>query len=119
MNKYILNPAHENDTIITRTSDGTEVVVTKAIFNDYFAEMMLKNNQHHLVKLNAMYVPEVSEKKTFDQISDSVILLTSNPDEIGMKKQDQPVNVPASNQKHGKRFPKKGSQETAGLNQPK
>ena len=55
MNKYILKPEFIDCTIITKTSDGTEIVVTAQSFNDYFGELMFKNGQHHLLKVNPMW----------------------------------------------------------------
>ena len=54
MNKYILKPEFIDCTIITKTSDGTEIVVTAQSFNDYFGELMFKNGQHHLLKVNPL-----------------------------------------------------------------
>lgn len=119
MDKYILNPAHVNDTIITKTTDGHEIVVTKANFNDYFAECMLRCGQTHLVKTNAEYKEELVEKKTYVQISENVILSTLPVDQIGKPEQNQTANEPESNQKGGKRFQKKASKQTQDLNQQK
>lgn len=76
-NRYVLNPAHANDTIITRAESGQEVIVTKDTFNDYFAERMIACGQDHLVMVNPHYTESMkSEKKSFVQISENVISST-------------------------------------------
>lgn len=101
--KYYLKKEHENSTIITRNKEGRDVLVTKNNFNDYFAELMLANNQHHLVQLNHLYDEKsVSEKKTFTQISEDVISLTSTPEQIAERGQKQIVNEQESKPKRGR-----------------
>jgi hypothetical protein len=77
MDKYFLNPEFENDSIITRTDDGTEILINKFNFNDYFGDLLFKNGQTHLVRINPRWINENSnEKKTFVQVSENVISLT-------------------------------------------
>lgn len=105
MNKYFLKPEFEKDQIITRNKEGREVLVTAETFNDYFAELMINNNQHHLVSINRLYdEKDESQKKTFTQISEGVILLTSPPDKIEEPKQNQIVSEPESKPKRGRPF---------------
>ena len=81
MNKYILKPGYE--TIITKTDDGHELVITPNTFNDYFGDLMMKNNQGHLLTISSQWSEGNStEKKTFTQITENVILLTSNTEKI-------------------------------------
>jgi len=107
--KYLLNPIYADNQIITKTSDGTEILVTKDTFNDYFAECMLKNNQHHLVISNVHYDPKEDEKKSFVQTSENVITLTSTPEQIAENAQKIIVKDQESKQNVGKRFHKKAS----------
>ncbi len=94
MNKFILKPEYLDSVITTKTSDGTDIIVTKNDFNDYFAEMFIANGQHHLIKLNPHHKLDDSQKKTFTQILEDVILLTSNPLPNEEQKQSPTVNVP-------------------------
>ena len=104
MNKYYLHPDHINSVIHTKTDDGTEIIVTAATFDDYFAEMLLKRGAGHLVKINPVYLESehASEKKTFHQISEGVISLTSKPDEIDLNEQPKTVNEQESKPKRGR-----------------
>lgn len=103
--KYYLKKEHENSTIITRNREGREVLVTKNNFNDYYAELMLANNQHHLIQLNHLYDEKSAlEKKTFTQISEGVISLTSTPEQIAEKGQSQIVKESESKPKRGRPF---------------
>lgn len=77
MNKYLLKQEYIGCEIHTRTSDGTEILITDKIFNDYFAEVMIANGQHHLVRVNPLWMTENQEKKSYVQISENVISLTS------------------------------------------
>lgn len=79
MSKYFLKVEFIDSIITTKTSDGTEIVITKNDFNDSFAEMLIANGQDHLVRINPNYESIVSEKKTFVQVTDTHILLTSKP----------------------------------------
>lgn len=81
MDKYILKEGYES--IISKTSDGTEILITPSIFNDYFGDMMMQNNQGHLLIINPRWTSENSnEKKTFVQITEDVISLTSPYEQI-------------------------------------
>ena len=78
--KFKLKREHENSQIITKDKHGNDVLVTKHSFNDYFAELMLACNLGHLIELNPLYSESLeNEKKTFTQVTDNVIALTSNP----------------------------------------
>lgn len=107
MNKYFLHPNHINDTIITRSNDGTELVVNAATFNDFFAEIMIKNGQHHLIMPNKHYNEETAEKKTYQVITDTVISLTSNPLQIEEKELNQTAKEQESKPNVGRGRPRK------------
>ena len=78
--KFKLKREHENSQIITKDKSGNDVLVTKHEFNDHFAELMLANNLGHLIELNPFYEATLdNEKKTFTQVTENVIALTSNP----------------------------------------
>lgn len=101
MNKYILKPGYE--TIITKTDDGHELVITPNTFNDYFGDLMMKNNQGHLLTISSQWSEGNStEKKTFTQITENVILLTSNPEKTEKNLPNQTVKEVASKQKPGR-----------------
>lgn len=97
--KYLLNAQYIDCQMFTKTNDGTEILVTKNEFNDYFAELFLKNGQSHLVALNPNYDFKMDEKKTFNQISESVILLTLNPEQIAERQQKEIVSLQDLQQK--------------------
>ena len=107
MSKYILKPGYE--TIITKSDDGHEMLITPNTFNDYFGDLMMKNNQAHLLTINAEWAKENNtEKKTFTQITENVILLTSNPEKTESNLQNQTVNEQKSKPKRGRPFQNKG-----------
>lgn len=104
MYKYILKPDFLNADIITKTSDGTSILITAATFNDHFGEMMFKNGQQHLLTINPQWNENnSSEKKTFIQITDTHILLTSNPEPTENSSQSEIVKEQESKQKRGRR----------------
>lgn len=108
MNKYILKPEFIDCTIITKTSDGTEIVVTSQSFNDYFGELMFKNGQHHLLKVNPMWSEsQNTEKKTFVQVTEEHILLTSKVELTEENKQSETVKELVSKQNNGRGRPRK------------
>ena len=108
MDKYMIKPEYLDCTIITKTSDGTEVVITKENFNDTFGDMMFKNGQHHLLKINPQWSESLNtEKKSFVQISDTHILLTSKPELIEENKQKQTVNEQELKRNVGRGRPRK------------
>jgi hypothetical protein len=101
MSKYILKPGYE--TIITKSDDGHELLITPNTFNDYFGDLMMKNNQGHLLTISQDWVNNNStEKKTFTQITENVILLTSNQEKIEEKQQNQTVKVQELKSKGGR-----------------
>ena len=101
MNKYILKPGYE--TIITKTDDGHELVITPNTFNDYFGDLMMKNNQGHLLTISSEWSEGNStEKKTFTQITENVILLTSNHEKTDEKPLKETVKEVVSKQKPGR-----------------
>ncbi len=107
MSKYILKPGYE--TIITKSDDGHEMLITPNTFNDYFGDLMMKNNQAHLLTINTEWARENNtEKKTFTQITENVILLTSSPEKTENGLQNQTVNEPALKRKHGRQPKNKG-----------
>lgn len=101
MSKYLLKPEFINCDIHTKTSDGTEILVTASTFNDYFGELMFKNGQQHLLNINPEFV-STSEKKTFTQITDTHILLISKPDLRDEKEQSVIVDEPKLKRKPGR-----------------
>lgn len=106
MNKYFLKPGYE--TIITKSDDGHELLITPNTFNDYFGDLMMKNNQAHLLTINTEWAKENNtEKKTFTQISDNVILLTSNIEKTESSSQSQTANEQVSKPKRGRPFQNK------------
>ena len=101
MSKYILKPGYE--TIITKSDDGHEMLITPNTFNDYFGDLMMKNNQAHLLTINAEWAKENNtEKKTFTQITENVILLTSNTEKIERPSQNEIVKELGLKQKPGR-----------------
>jgi hypothetical protein len=106
MSKYILKPGYE--TIITKSDDGHELLITPNTFNDYFGDLMMKNNQGHLLTISQEWSNDnPTEKKTFTQITENVILLTSNPEKIENNSQNQTVKEQESKPKRGRPFQKK------------
>lgn len=103
--KYYLKKEHENDTIIVKNKEGRDTLITKKNFNDYYAEMIIANNYGHLIQLNHLYDEKSAlEKKTFTQISEGVISLTSTPEQIAEKGQNQIVKESESKPKRGRPF---------------
>jgi hypothetical protein len=103
MDKYILKPEYLDCDIITKTSDGTEVLVTKHTFNDHFGEMMFRNGQHSLLLINPRWNDDNNtEKKSYIQITENVISLISKPEEIVKNLQNQTVNELESKPKRGR-----------------
>jgi len=102
MSKYLLNTQFLDSIITTKTNDGTEIVVTSRDFNDEFAEMFIMNGQSHLVRLNPNFIENPSEKKTFVQVSESVISLTLNPLKSEETEQLPTVNEPTLKRKPGR-----------------
>ena len=101
MSKYILKQGYE--TIITKSDDGHELLITPNTFNDYFGDLMMKNNQAHLLTINQEWAKENNtEKKTFTQITENVILLTSNLEKTENNLQNQTVNELALKRKRGR-----------------
>lgn len=101
MSKYILKPGYE--TIITKSDDGHELLITPNTFNDYFGDLMMKNNQSHLLTISSEWAKENNtEKKTFTQISENVILLTSNTEKTENNLQNQTVNEQTLKRKPGR-----------------
>jgi len=106
-NRFKLKREHENSQIITKDKHGNDILITKHEFNDYFAECMLANNLGHLIEINPLYKEIEDEKKTFNQVSEGVIVLTSNPLQTESKPQEQTQKEKTSNSKGGKqRTPK-------------
>jgi hypothetical protein len=100
MSKYILKQGYE--TIITKSDDGHELLITPNTFNDYFGDLMMKNNQAHLLTINQEWAKENNtEKKTFTQITENVILLTSNLEKTENNLQNSTVNEPVLKRKRG------------------
>jgi len=107
MNKYTLKGEHS--VIFTRTSDGTEISFEPKDFNDAIGDLLCLNNQDHLVSINPQWQNEnTTEKKTFKQITDNVILLTSNPEQTEESSQNQTVKEPSSKRKRGRQPVNKG-----------
>jgi hypothetical protein len=101
MSKYILKQGYE--TIITKSDDGHELLITPNTFNDYFGDLMMKNNQAHLLTINQEWAKENNtEKKTFTQITENVILLTSNLEKTENNLQNSTVNEPVLKRKRGR-----------------
>jgi len=107
MSKYILKEGYE--TIITKSDDGHELLITPNTFNDYFGDLMMKNNQAHLLTINQEWAKENNtEKKTFTQITENVILLTSNLEKTENNLQNPTVNEPVLKRKRGRQPKNKG-----------
>lgn len=101
----MIKPEFIDNQIITKTSDGTEILVTAQSFNDYFGDLMFKNGQHHLLLINPQWSEsQNTEKKTFVPITDEHILLISKPDLTEKKLQKQTVNEQESKPKRGRPF---------------
>jgi hypothetical protein len=101
MQKYTLKPGHA--VIFTRTQDGTEISITPNDFNDTLGDLMCQNNQEHLLIINPEWQnANITEKKTFAQITENVILLTSNPDQTESNSQKPTVNVSDLKRKSGR-----------------
>ena len=103
MDKFMLKPEYIDCQIITRTEDGTEILVTKETFNDYYGELMFKNGQHNLIMVSPHYKEDSAQKKTFEQITENVIILTSNPVQNEESEQKITVNELESMPKRGRR----------------
>jgi len=107
MSKYILKPGYE--TIIAKSDDGHEMLITPNTFNDYFGDIMMKNGLSHCLTINTEWAKENNtEKKTYTQITDNVILLTSNPEKTENGSQNQTVNEPVLKRKPGRQPKNKG-----------
>lgn len=101
MDKYILKEGFAE--IISRTSDGTEILITPLTFNDYFGDMMMQNNQGHMLIINPRWTAENNtEKKTFVQITEDVISLTSPYELIDDKKQNEIAEPQELKRKRGR-----------------
>lgn len=107
MNKYILKPGYE--TIITKSDDGHEMLITPNTFNDYFGDLMMKNNQGHLLTVSSEWLEGSNvEKKTYTQFSENVILLTSNTEKTDENLQKETVKEQELKPKRGRPFQNKG-----------
>lgn len=109
MSKFTLKPEFIDCQILTKTSDGTEILIDKFNFTDYYGEMLLKNNQGHLININPHWQTDDDfKKKTFQQLTPEVIILTSRPQ---LRDEKQP-NVTSDEQKStpsvGRGRPRKG-----------
>jgi hypothetical protein len=103
MNKYFLKQEFLDCEIHTKTFDGTDILVTSKTFNDDFAEMMLHNGQSHLIQVNPRYNEnDNTEKKSYVQLSENVISLTSPYQQIEEKPQKKISKKLASKQSVGK-----------------
>ena len=101
MNKYRLTEGHS--VIFTRTQDGTEISFLPRDFNDQLGDLMCQNNQEHLLIINPQWQNEnVSEKKTFTQITENVISLTSNTEQTEKSSQKPIVNEQTLKRKPGR-----------------
>jgi hypothetical protein len=101
MQKYTLKEGHS--VIFTRTSDGTEISFTPREFNDQLGDLLCQNNQEHLLIINPEWQnANITEKKTFAQITENVILLTSSPDQTANNSQNQTVSGPSLKRKPGR-----------------
>lgn len=78
MNKYMFRPEHKNAQVILK-ADGIELLVTESNLDDILAEKMIQNNYGHLLQVSIDFKEELEEKKTFNQVSENVISLTSDP----------------------------------------
>lgn len=78
MNKYMFRPEHKNAQVILK-ADGIEMLITESNLDDVLAEKMIQNNYGHLLQVNADFKQELEEKKSFNQVSENVISLTSDP----------------------------------------
>lgn len=96
MNKYMFRPEHKNAQVILK-ADGIELLVTENNLDDVLAEKMLQNNYGHLLQINADFKQELEEKKTFNQVSENVISLTSDP----LQKGEEYLNQKAEGQNFG------------------
>jgi hypothetical protein len=107
--KFKLKKEFENSQIFCKDKHGNEILITAKDFNDYFAELMLANNQGHLVELNPMYEEMLTdEKKTFQQVTEGVIALTYEPLPSDLQPQKEMPKKKASNSKGGKQPTQKG-----------
>jgi len=107
MNKYTLKGEHS--VIFTRTSDGTEISFEPKDFNDAIGDLLCLNNQDHLVSINPQWQNEnTTEKKTFKQITENVILLTSNQEQTENNLPNQTANEPELKRKRGMQPANKG-----------
>jgi hypothetical protein len=76
--------------IHTKDSNGNDIRVDKHIFNDTFANMILAAGQGHLIERNPMYDDVLhTQKKTFEQVSEGVIVLTLDPLKTDLKPQEE------------------------------
>lgn len=103
MSKYLLKQEFLDCEIHTKTSDGTDILVTSKTFDDYFAELMIRNGQGHLIKVNPHFEENPLEKKSFGVITEELISLTSPYEQIGESLQKETVNEAESKPKRGRR----------------
>lgn len=78
-NKFRIKREFADAKIITKDKSRNDVLITAQNFNDYFAGLMFENGQGHLLEPNPLFTHEIAEKKTFVQMNDNTILLTSEP----------------------------------------
>lgn len=101
MQKYSLKEGHS--VIFTRTQDGTEISFTPREFNDQLGDLLCQNNQEHLLIINPEWQnSNQTEKKTFNQITENVITLISNPDQTEKSSPNPTVSVSDLKPKRGR-----------------
>jgi len=101
--KFKIKREYLDSKIITKDKNGNEILIDNHSFNDYFAECMFSNNLGHLIEINPLYSEAInSEKKTFTQVTENVIALTSNPLLTESEQQKQMPKKRASRSDAGK-----------------
>jgi hypothetical protein len=103
MNQFRLKKEYIDGQIITKDRSGNDVLVHKGNFNDHYAKLIMEAGQHHLVEANNEFNPDIhGQKKSFEQVSENVIVLTYDPKKEGLPKQNETPKTQESNSKRGR-----------------
>lgn len=108
MSKFSLKPEYVDCKIHTKLDDGTEVLIDKFNFTDFYAEVLLKNNQAHLININPNWQDsDEAKKKSFQQLTPNVISLTQRTQSRDEKKQSETSDAQKSKPNVGRGRPRK------------
>lgn len=105
MNKWIVKPEHMQKMINVKMDSGNQMLLDNNNVTDAIADRMHKNGQGHLIQLSADYkerTKEISEKKSFTQISETVISSTLTPEQTENSEQKETLEKPESKPRRGR-----------------